>query len=43
VGEIVSRYRAALDRAAQGEGVAAPAVRDLFGGAFTRGHFARAV
>ncbi|MFL5581699.1 MAG: DUF3656 domain-containing protein [Gemmatimonadaceae bacterium] len=43
VSEIVARYRAALDRVALGEGVAAPVVRDLFDGAFTRGHFARAV
>jgi putative protease len=43
VAEIVGRYREALDRVARGERVAAPVVRDLFDGAFTRGHFARAV
>ena len=44
VREIVAGYRSALDALAAG-GAPAPAstVRDLVGGKFTRGHFARAV
>jgi len=42
VAGVTRAYRAAIDAVAAG---AAPgrAVRDLLGGAFTRGHFARAV
>jgi putative protease len=40
---IVRRYRAALDALAGGERPDVEAVRQIFGGEFTRGHFARAV
>jgi putative protease len=40
---IVSAYRVALDALANGERPETDAVRALFGGEFTRGHFARAV
>jgi len=43
VGEIVARYRAALDALASGSTPDVGAVRSLFGSEFTRGHFARAV
>ena len=42
VQEIVRGYREAIDRLASGERSDA-GVRDILGGAFTRGHFARAV
>jgi putative protease len=40
---IVGGYRMALDTLARGERPETDAVRGLFGGEFTRGHFARAV
>ena len=40
---IVARYRAALDALGVGAKPDVDAVRALFGGEFTRGHFARAV
>jgi len=43
VGEIVARYRAAVDALAAGSAPDLASVRDLFGSEFTRGHFARAV
>jgi len=43
VGEIVGRYRAALDALAAGSAPDVASVRELFGSEFTRGHFARAV
>jgi putative protease len=43
VGAIVRGYRAALDALAAGANPDTDAVRDLFHGEFTRGHFARAV
>ncbi|HWH53311.1 MAG TPA: DUF3656 domain-containing protein [Gemmatimonadaceae bacterium] len=43
VSTIVRRYRAALDALATGERPDVEAVRKLFQGEFTRGHFARAV
>jgi putative protease len=43
VREIVAGYRAALDALARGERGDSSSVRALVGGAFTRGHFARAV
>jgi U32 family peptidase len=43
IGEVVSGYRAMLDQLDAGERVATDRVRALFGQAFTRGHFARAV
>jgi putative protease len=43
VHEIVSRYRSALDALAASEPPALDDVRALVNGAFTRGHFARAV
>jgi putative protease len=43
VGEIVARYRAALDALARGSKPDLASVRELFGSEFTRGHFARAV
>jgi U32 family peptidase len=43
VSMIVGRYRAALDALAAGERPDVDAVRELFQGPFTRGHFARAV
>jgi len=43
VGEIVARYRDAIDALAAGGPPPLGAVRALVGGAFTRGHFARAV
>ena len=41
--EVVSGYRAMLDQLDAGERVTTDRVRALFGQAFTRGHFARAV
>ncbi|MCC7052266.1 MAG: U32 family peptidase [Gemmatimonadaceae bacterium] len=43
VAEIVAGYRAMLDELAAGERAGTDRVRTLFGQAFTRGHFARAV
>ena len=43
VGEIVARYRAAVDALAAGAAPDVASVRGLFGSEFTRGHFARAV
>lgn len=43
VAPVVARYRAALDALAAGTRPDLAAVRELVGGAFTRGHFARAV
>ncbi len=43
VGQIVARYRAALDALSAGSTPDVASVRDLFGSQFTRGHFARAV
>ena len=43
VGDIVARYRAALDAVASGATPDVASVRALFGSEFTRGHFARAV
>ena len=43
VADITARYRAALDALALGERPELGAVRALVGGAFTRGHFSRAV
>jgi putative protease len=43
VSTIVRRYRDALDALAGGERPDVEAVRRIFGGEFTRGHFARAV
>lgn len=43
VADIVAAYRAQLDALAAGEPNARPVARELFGSAFTRGHFARAV
>jgi len=42
-GDIVARYRAALDALANGATPDVASVRSLFGSEFTRGHFARAV
>jgi len=41
--DIIADYRASLDRLAQGGAPHRSAVRELIGGRFTRGHFARAV
>ncbi|HEX6533734.1 MAG TPA: DUF3656 domain-containing protein [Gemmatimonadaceae bacterium] len=43
VAEIVARWRAALEARVSGETSDLREIRDLVGGAFTRGHFARAV
>ncbi|HEU4565495.1 MAG TPA: hypothetical protein VFS05_12625, partial [Gemmatimonadaceae bacterium] len=43
LGEIVARYRAALEALAAGDAAPAGDIRAVVGGAFTRGHFARAV
>ncbi|HYW50346.1 MAG TPA: DUF3656 domain-containing protein [Gemmatimonadaceae bacterium] len=43
VAEVVSGYRAMLDALAAGDRIATDRVRSLYGQAFTRGHFARAV
>jgi putative protease len=43
VGEIVAAYRTMLESLATGEKPHADSVRALLGGAFTRGHYARAV
>lgn len=43
IGDVVSRYRSALDALAHGGVPALGDVRALMGGVFTRGHFARAV
>jgi U32 family peptidase len=43
VSEVVAAYRSALDALAAGSSPQLGAVRALLGGAFTRGHFARAV
>jgi len=43
VQEIVRGYRASLDRLSAGERTGDAGVRDILGGVFTRGHFARAV
>ncbi len=43
VAEIVSRYRESLESVARGGRVDLARVREIVGGAFTRGHFARAV
>ena len=41
--DIVADFRSALDQLARGGSPPPSAVRDLLGGRFTRGHFARAV
>ena len=41
--ELVSLYREALESVDHGTRPDVAGVRDLLGGAFTRGHFARAV
>ncbi len=43
IADVVRGYRAMLDELANGERVATDRVRALYGQAFTRGHFARAV
>jgi putative protease len=43
IGEIVAAYRRALHALAANQAPDTGAVRQLLGGAFTRGHFARAV
>jgi U32 family peptidase len=43
VADVVSRYRAMLDALAEGDQPEVGSVRELLGGSFTRGHFARAV
>jgi putative protease len=43
VADLVARYRELMDRLAAGEPAPHEAVRAVVGGAFTRGHFARAV
>ena len=43
IADVVSGYRAMIDELAAGERVGTDRVRSLFGQAFTRGHFARAV
>ena len=43
IADIVSGYRSMLDELASGDRVGTDRVRALFGQAFTRGHFARAV
>jgi putative protease len=43
VTEVVQRYREALQSVAKGERVDVSRVRQVIGGSFTRGHFARAV
>ena len=43
VGDIVSRYREALEALAEGAAPPEHGVRALVGSSFTRGHFARAV
>jgi putative protease len=40
---LVARYRAVMDWLASGQGIRPASPRDLVGGGFTRGHFARAV
>jgi putative protease len=43
VTDVVSRYREALEAVARGDRVDVARVRQVVGGSFTRGHFARAV